>query len=257
MHRGRSCEDQLITRRDGRAAGKMPSHTLSESMNDSYRPVKVDLSDSIGQRRAKLRRMTTLSRPSDPLQRSQSLPQKNNAHFSSHSQLTPTQPKPRFVERLIAEDDEAASDDSESPTPRPTKGKGNGKERASSRSPSPKATQASSPMVPLLFSADAVYDREVGEYVIHVSWSYRDAVKDRISDSRVTEIYLGEDDGDDCEFRVVSGVVGVGDFAKEGATRGSSRIDDIDRDDDTNDDWLGRDMMRGIRKNERLVLGGF
>ena len=226
-------------------------------MDGICRPAKIDLNDSNGQQRGRLQRMIPPSRLSEPLQRSRCLPQKNDAHSSSHEQLTPTHLNSRLSERLMVEDDKAESVDSDSPTPRPTKSKGKGKERASSTSPSPKATRVSSTAVQSLFDADAVYDRELGEYVVHIPWSYRDPVQDRISDSRVTEIYLGEEEGGECEIRVLSAVVGVGDFVEDGGGRESSGIDELGGGDERNDGWLDRDMTSRMRKNERLVLGGF
>ena len=149
--------------------------------------------------------------------------------------------------------------DPDSPTPRPTKNKGKGKERAlsPSPSPSPKATRSSQHRAAQsLFDADAVYDDELGEYVVFIPWSYRDPEEDSVRDSRVMEIRLGEEGGG-CEVREARGVVGRGDYeggGSEGVDEGVRGMGlDVDGDGDGLVGDEGEEMV-GLKRRGWMAM---
>ena len=212
----------------------------------------------------------------EPINESGWQPEEDESH-QAHLNLPQSHDPSRFLEVLLDDDDDVdvdEEDDQESAlTPRPTcedKGKG----RELDRSPSPVPQSRPIPRGPSYsnrqgikpihrspafhLEEDAVYDPDTGESIVYIPWSYRDPEEDRINDSKVTEIHLGETSDDGCEIREVFAKMSMQDldFETVMANRRSAEgeVVDLSRAQGCGFD-MGSDWRENLKKNEGVLLG--
>ena len=123
----------------------------------------------------------------------------------------------------------------------------------------------------IIDSDDLSFDADTGQDVVNIPWPRRDPEQERINDSKIIEIHLGETSDDECEVRERFGKMCIDDLDLEKvlAARRENGVDFYD--ENALDDEDLRDILRGgdvgasdwrehLRDNERVAScfwGGF
>ena len=194
--------------------------------------------------------------------------QEREERLKSHDNLLQTRfytslsPDSRHVlEPLNNEEDDRVNQ----MTPRPThQNKGKGKEREPSPLPAPQDCPV--PRNPRegymqhrrsaapYFDDEVIYDPKTGDSIVYIPWPPRDPEQDRISDSKVIEIHLGETSEDECEIRELFGKMSMDDLDFESimANRRNNNgvAVDMRRRFDISSEW-----QEHLGENERIASG--
>lgn len=162
---------------------------------------------------------------------------------------------------------------------REDKGKGKGRELSHSPEPSQSPALPKRAFIKRFFDAhkshlwpatidldDLSYDADTGQSIVNIPWPRRDPEQERINDSKIIEIHLGETSDDECEIREMFGKMCIDDLDLE-KVLAARRENVVDFDDeDALDDEDLRDILRGgdfgtsdwidhLRDNERVASG--
>lgn len=115
----------------------------------------------------------------------------------------------------------------------------------------------------IAYDDDLSYDPKTGKSVVYIPWPRRDPEKDRINDSKVIEIHLGETSDDECEIRELFGKMSMDDLDLHSILAARQEDGDWVAERDLLDDEVLTDVLRGsydlgsnweehLRDNERI-----